>query len=272
MDWRHLGELLTAGEGVYTELKNLCVWVKDNGGMDPLYDSKHELVLVWKVGAGKRPKQRELRRERPIAPTSGTTLVSTPSVRDGFRTSPPIHRKARGACGRRDKSCSRRGDVILDPFWGPGRRRRGHAAGAVVPMPWKSTRSMSSAAAVAVTVIHYSHSPGNRPDLRADLRATRYGTTDGQSPIGTRDDQTPSPIPGLQGGLQTPSPRVPFKKGQSGNLNGRPRGASNIKNTINKILLKPVLIRGKWRAPSNSCPGRSPPKGSTRHCRAVRSS
>jgi ParB-like chromosome segregation protein Spo0J len=33
MDWRHLGEMMAAGREAYGELKNLCVWVKDNGGM-----------------------------------------------------------------------------------------------------------------------------------------------------------------------------------------------------------------------------------------------
>jgi len=33
MDWRHLEELLVAGHGVYGEVKNLCVRVKDNAGM-----------------------------------------------------------------------------------------------------------------------------------------------------------------------------------------------------------------------------------------------
>jgi hypothetical protein len=51
MDWRHLLELLTAAEGVYLELKNLCAWVKDNAGMGSLYRSQHELVLVFKSGA-----------------------------------------------------------------------------------------------------------------------------------------------------------------------------------------------------------------------------
>jgi DNA modification methylase len=50
MDWRHLGELLAAGAVAYSELKNLCVWVKDNGGMGSLYRSQHELVLVFKHG------------------------------------------------------------------------------------------------------------------------------------------------------------------------------------------------------------------------------
>ena len=49
MDWRHAEELLTGGRGVYGELKNLCVWVKDNGGMGSLYRSQHELVFVFKV-------------------------------------------------------------------------------------------------------------------------------------------------------------------------------------------------------------------------------
>jgi DNA modification methylase len=50
MDWRHMAELLGAAEGVYTELKNLCVWVKDNGGMGTFYRSQHELVFVFKSG------------------------------------------------------------------------------------------------------------------------------------------------------------------------------------------------------------------------------
>src|SRR5262249_4530668 len=37
MDWRHLDELLAAGRDAYDELKNLCVWVKDNAGMGSLY-------------------------------------------------------------------------------------------------------------------------------------------------------------------------------------------------------------------------------------------
>src|SRR5437764_10736699 len=42
--------LLAAGREAYSELKNLCVWVKDNGGMGSLYRSQHELVFVFKHG------------------------------------------------------------------------------------------------------------------------------------------------------------------------------------------------------------------------------
>jgi DNA modification methylase len=51
MDWRHLSEILAAGSGAYTELKNLCVWVKDNGGMGSFYRSRHELIFAFKSGS-----------------------------------------------------------------------------------------------------------------------------------------------------------------------------------------------------------------------------
>lgn len=50
MDWRHMREVLYAGEAAFTELKNLCVWNKSNGGMGSFYRSKHELVFVFKIG------------------------------------------------------------------------------------------------------------------------------------------------------------------------------------------------------------------------------
>ena len=52
MDWRHCFEVLSAARDVYAELKNLCVWNKDNGGMGSFYRSKHELVFVFKNGTG----------------------------------------------------------------------------------------------------------------------------------------------------------------------------------------------------------------------------
>ena len=50
MDWRHMSELLEAGQGVYSELKNLIVWAKDNGGMGTFYRSRHELIFAFKNG------------------------------------------------------------------------------------------------------------------------------------------------------------------------------------------------------------------------------
>ena len=50
MDWRHMGEIVEAGSANYAELKNLIVWVKDNGGMGSFYRSRHELVFAFKKG------------------------------------------------------------------------------------------------------------------------------------------------------------------------------------------------------------------------------
>lgn len=50
MDFRHMQEILSAGRDAYTELKNLIVWVKDNGGMGSFYRSRHELVFAFKKG------------------------------------------------------------------------------------------------------------------------------------------------------------------------------------------------------------------------------
>ena len=50
MVWRHMAEMHEAGEGIYAELKNLIVWVKDNGGMGTFYRSRHELIFAFKNG------------------------------------------------------------------------------------------------------------------------------------------------------------------------------------------------------------------------------
>ena len=48
MDWRHIHDLILAGEEVGFQLINLCVWNKTNGGMGGLYRSKHELVCIFR--------------------------------------------------------------------------------------------------------------------------------------------------------------------------------------------------------------------------------
>jgi len=53
MDWRHMDELSAAGPEVYSDLKNLVVWAKTNGGMGTFYRSRHELIFVYKVGTAK---------------------------------------------------------------------------------------------------------------------------------------------------------------------------------------------------------------------------
>ena len=50
MDWRHMQEILSAGQQARFELKNLAVWVKNTPGQGSLYRSQHELVFIFKNG------------------------------------------------------------------------------------------------------------------------------------------------------------------------------------------------------------------------------
>ncbi len=52
IDWRHVAEMIAAGDAAGLELANLCVWAKTNASMGGLYRSQHELFVVWKNGTG----------------------------------------------------------------------------------------------------------------------------------------------------------------------------------------------------------------------------
>ena len=121
MDWRHLGETLAAGASIYAELKNLCVWVKSNGGMGTFYRSRHELVFAFKNGTAAHINNFELGqtgryrtnvwehagvnsfgRDRDVALTMHPTVKPVALVADAIR------------------DCSKRKQIVLDPFAGSG--------------------------------------------------------------------------------------------------------------------------------------------------------
>jgi DNA modification methylase len=119
MDWRHMRELLGAAEGVYSELLNLCVWNKDNGGMGSLYRSKHELVFVFRKGEAPHINNVKLgsggRYRTNVWDYPG---VNSFSGRDDLEMHPTVKPVALIAGAIRD--CSRRGGIVLDPFGGSG--------------------------------------------------------------------------------------------------------------------------------------------------------
>jgi hypothetical protein len=77
MDWRHMAELLAAGQEVFSSLKNLCIWNKTNGGMGSFYRSKHELVFVFKVGTARTLTPSVSATAAATAPMYGTMPGST---------------------------------------------------------------------------------------------------------------------------------------------------------------------------------------------------
>ena len=60
MDWRHIGEIQSAGKKVYPKHLNLCIWNKLTGGMGSFYRSQHELCFVYQNGTGRHINNIEL--------------------------------------------------------------------------------------------------------------------------------------------------------------------------------------------------------------------
>jgi DNA modification methylase len=121
MDWRHLAELMAAGRQVFSELKNRCVWAKTNGGMGAFYRSRHELVCVFKVGTAAHTNSFGLgdtgRYRTNVWDYPG--ISSLGARRDAaLAMHPTVKPTALVADAIRD--CSRRGDIVLDPFAGSG--------------------------------------------------------------------------------------------------------------------------------------------------------
>ncbi|HWH22820.1 MAG TPA: DNA methyltransferase [Allosphingosinicella sp.] len=121
MDWRHMGEMLEAGNRAYSELKNLVVWKKHSAGMGSFYRSHHELVFVWKNGTEPHinnfglgdtgryrtnvvdyPGNAGFHKDRDEELASHATVKPWSMVADFLR------------------DCSKRGGIVLDPFGGSG--------------------------------------------------------------------------------------------------------------------------------------------------------
>ena len=86
MDWRHIAEMMAAGNEVYSELKNLCVWAKTNAGMGTFYRSRHELVFVWKSGAALTSTTSSLASTAAAARMCGSMPGSAPCEPGGSRS------------------------------------------------------------------------------------------------------------------------------------------------------------------------------------------
>ena len=123
MDWRHTRELLRAGDASFSELLNICVWVKHNAGMGSLYRSQHELAFIFKNGDAPHINNVQLGkygRHRSNAwqyagvnnfgrsGEEGNLLAMHPTVK-------PVQMLADAIL-----DCSNRGGVVLDPFLGSG--------------------------------------------------------------------------------------------------------------------------------------------------------
>jgi len=123
IDWRHAGELLAAGKQIYDALLNLCVWVKDNGGLGSFYRSRHELVLVFRNGEAPHRNNVQLgkfgRNRTNVWEYPGVNTLSRQTEEGNLLAlHPTVKPVALVADALLDSSA--RGDIVLDSFLGSG--------------------------------------------------------------------------------------------------------------------------------------------------------
>jgi DNA modification methylase len=122
IDWRHVGEMLAAGDTAGCDLLNICVWVKSNAGMGSFYRSMHELVLVFRNG--KQPHLNNIMLGKHGRPRNnvwihpGANGFARKGAENALSWHPTVKPLALVADAILD--CSKRGDIILDPFAGSG--------------------------------------------------------------------------------------------------------------------------------------------------------
>ena len=119
MDWRHMMEILQAGSAVYSELKNLIVWAKDNGGMGTFYRSRHELIFAFKKGVAPHINSFELgqhgRYRTNVWQNKGVNTFKAGRM-DELALHPTV--KPVQMIADAIKDVSRRGAIVLDLFGG----------------------------------------------------------------------------------------------------------------------------------------------------------
>ena len=121
IDWRHIGELLEAGDKTYGEMINLVAWVKSNAGQGSFYRSQHELIGVFRVGEDPHLNNVELGRHGRSR-SNVWRYAGLNSFRAGRMDELSAHPTAKPVALVADamKDCTRRRDIVLDTFCGSG--------------------------------------------------------------------------------------------------------------------------------------------------------
>lgn len=120
IDWRHVYNVIGAGREHYTELKNICVWAKLNAGMGAMYRSQHELAVLFKNGTAPHINTIQLGKYGRYRSNvwSYAGVNSFGKQQEDLKLHPTVKPVAMLADAIKD--CTRRKQIVLDPFGGSG--------------------------------------------------------------------------------------------------------------------------------------------------------
>lgn len=121
IDWKHVRDLIEAGEAVYGAYLNLIAWTKTNAGQGGLYRNQHELIGVFRVGEAvhrDNVQQGRFGRNRSnVWSYAGANTFRAGRLQD-LADHPTVKPTALVADALKD--VSRRGALVLDTFVGSG--------------------------------------------------------------------------------------------------------------------------------------------------------
>jgi DNA modification methylase len=123
MDWKHLLELQTAARQCSLEQINLAVWCKNQPGMGSFYRSQHELFAIFRQSGERHRNNIQLgahgRNRSNVWNYPGASTFSKSGeegrLNELHPTVKPVSLVADAML-----DCTKRGQVILDPFLGSG--------------------------------------------------------------------------------------------------------------------------------------------------------
>jgi DNA modification methylase len=121
MDWRHTVHLHRASRKNFGVPKQVCIWNKTNAGQGSFYRSKYETIHVYKKGNAKHTNNFKLG-ETGRYRTNVWDYAGVNTMKKGRREELEMHPTVKPTALVADaiRDCSKRGDIILDPFCGSG--------------------------------------------------------------------------------------------------------------------------------------------------------
>lgn len=123
MDWRHVVEVVSAGQTAYERFLNMAVWVKNQPGMGSFYRSQHELFFIFAKGGAPSRNNVQLgrfgrSRSNVWSYPSAASLARTAEEGNPLAMHPTV--KPLALIGDILLDASIKGDIVVDPFAGSG--------------------------------------------------------------------------------------------------------------------------------------------------------